>query len=85
MKKLLFTTSRGFVVFVQFMTFSPMAPQHLVGQDLLNVEVSRLHSGAPYSVGLLWASDQLVAETSTREHTTLKTDRHPCPLRDSKP
>jgi len=23
------------------------------------------HSDAPYSVGLLWASDQLVAETST--------------------
>jgi len=31
------------------------------------------------SVGLLWTSDQLVAETSTWQHTTLTTDRHPCP------
>ena len=31
----------------------------------------------PQSVGLLWTSDQLVAETSTRQHTTLTTDRHP--------
>jgi hypothetical protein len=28
-------------------------------------EVSRSHSDTPYSVGLLWTSDQLVAETST--------------------
>ena len=31
------------------------------------------------SVGLLWTSDQLVAETSTWQHTTLTTDKHPCP------
>jgi hypothetical protein len=31
------------------------------------------------SVGLLCTSDQLVAETSTWRHTTLTTDRHPCP------
>ena len=30
----------------------------------------------PYSVGLFWTSDQLVAETSTRQHTTLNTDIH---------
>ena len=29
--------------------------------------------------GLLWTSDQPVAETSTRQHTTLTTDKHPCP------
>jgi len=28
-------------------------------------------------------SDQPEAETSTREHTTLTRDRHPCPRRDS--
>jgi len=33
---------------------------------------------ASQSVGLLWTSDQLVAETSTRQHTTLTTDKHPC-------
>jgi hypothetical protein len=36
----------------------------------------------PQSVGLLWSSDQLVAETSTWQHTTLTTDRHPCPRWD---
>jgi len=29
------------------------------------------------SIGLLWTSDQPVAETSTWQHTTLTTDRHP--------
>jgi hypothetical protein len=33
----------------------------------------------PQSVGLLWTRDQLVAETSTWQHTTLTRDRHPCP------
>jgi hypothetical protein len=36
-------------------------------------EVSRSH--APQSVGLLWTSDQLVAETSTWQHTQ-QTDIH---------
>jgi hypothetical protein len=31
----------------------------------------------PQSIGLLWTSDQPVAETW--QHTTLKTDKHPCP------
>jgi hypothetical protein len=33
----------------------------------------------PHSVALLWTSDQPDAETSTWQHTTLTTDRHPCP------
>jgi hypothetical protein len=37
------------------------------------------------SVGLLWTSDQLVAETSTWQHTTLTIDKHPCPRWDSNP
>jgi hypothetical protein len=36
-----------------------------------------LDHDAPQSVGLLWTSDQLVAETSTWQHTTLTTDKHP--------
>jgi hypothetical protein len=32
------------------------------GHGLLIAEVSRSHSDAPQSVGLLWTSDQLVAE-----------------------
>jgi hypothetical protein len=39
--------------------------QSPVGQVLLIHEVSRSHNDAPQSVGLLWTSDQLVAETST--------------------
>jgi len=44
------------------------------------------HNEARQSVGLLWTSDQLVAETSTWQHTTLTTDKHhPCSRRDSNP
>jgi hypothetical protein len=39
------------------------------------------HSDTQHSAGLLWTSDQTVAETSTWRHTTLITDRHPCPRR----
>jgi len=35
------------------------------GQDLLIIETSRSHSDTPHSVGLLWTSEQPVAETST--------------------
>ena len=34
------------------------------------------HNEASQSVGLLWTSDQLVAETCTWQHTTLKTNIH---------
>jgi len=37
------------------------------------------HNEAPQSLGLLWTSDQLVAEPSTWQHITLTTDRHPRP------
>jgi len=43
------------------------------------------HSDVPQLVGFLWTSDQLVAETSTWQHTTLTIDRHPCPRSDSNP
>jgi len=46
-------------------TFFILARQPLIGHGLLIHEVSRSHSDAPQSVGLLWTSDQLVAETST--------------------
>ena len=50
-----------------------------MGQDLLTVKASLSHSDTPKSVGILWTSDQLVAETSTLQHTTLTTDKNPCP------
>jgi hypothetical protein len=37
----------------------------LVGQGHLIIEASRSDTDTPQSVGLLWTSDQLVAETST--------------------
>jgi hypothetical protein len=42
-----------------------LALQPVVGQGLLIVEASRSHSDTPHPVGLLWTSDQSVAETST--------------------
>ena len=51
--------------------------------------LSRFHyhiqQDTPDSVGLLWTNDQPDAETSTCQHTTLKRNRHPCPLRNSNP
>ena len=43
------------------------------------------HNAAAQSVELLWTSDQLVAETSTWQHTTLTRDKYPCPRWDSNP
>ena len=50
-----------------------------VGQGLLIIKDSLSHSHTPQSVGLLWTSDQPEAQASTRQHTTLTTDKHPCP------
>ena len=56
-----------------------MAPQPLVGLGSSFVEVLRSRSNTPHSVGLLWMSDQPVAETSTWQQTIFITDIHPCP------
>jgi len=58
---------------------SPVDHDHLIAED------SWSHSHTPHLVGLFWTSDQPVAETSTWQHTTLKTNRHPCPRRNSNP
>jgi hypothetical protein len=42
-----------------------MERQPLVGQGLLIIEALRSHSDTPYSVGHIWTSDQLDAETFT--------------------
>ena len=49
------------------------------GHGLLILEVSRSHTTTHQSVGLIWTGDQPVAETSTWQHTTITTDKHPCP------
>jgi hypothetical protein len=38
-----------------------------------------------HSLGLPWTRDRPAAEISTWQHTTLTTDRHPCPRRNSSP
>ena len=43
------------------------------------------HNDTQQSVGLLWTGDQLVSQTSTWQHTTLTTDKHPCFRWDSNP
>jgi hypothetical protein len=40
---------------------------------------------ATHFVGLRWTRDCSVAENCTWQHTTLTTDRHPCPRGDSNP
>jgi len=55
------------------------------GAGLLIIEASRSHSDTPHTVGLLWMSDQLDAETSTQKHTTFTRNWLPCPRRDSNP
>jgi len=50
-----------------------LARQPPVGLGLPIHEVSRSHTTTRQSVGFLWTSDQLIAETSTWQHTTLKT------------
>jgi len=55
--------------------FFPVALQPKAGHGLLIDDVSRSHTT---TVGLLWASDQGVAETSTWQHTALTIDKHPC-------
>ena len=56
---------------------------YIYGAPIL--DVSRSHNDAQQSVGLLWTSDQLVAETSTWQHTTLTTDKYPCPQWEMNP
>jgi hypothetical protein len=45
--------------------FLPRRNTTPVDQGLLIIEDSRSHSDTPHSVGLLWTSDQPVAETAT--------------------
>jgi len=51
----------------------PLAKQRVT---TLIIDASRSHSDTPHSIGLLWTSDQPVAENSTWQQTTLTTNRH---------
>ena len=71
-------TVRVFLVFLARQSPRGPGPPHSRGFQIT-------HNDAPPQVELLWMSDQLVAQTSTLQRTTLPTDRHPCPLWDSNP
>jgi hypothetical protein len=56
----------------------PKGQQPLLGQGLLIIEASRLYSDTLHSLGLVWASDQHVAETFLLYNTqhSQETDIH---------
>ena len=54
----------------------PVALPPTANHSLLSLEVSKSHNGAPQSVRLLWSNDELFAETSTWQHTTLIINIH---------
>ena len=69
-------TNRKYKNFL-FLSLVPHLESPSVGQGLLTVQALRSHSETPYSEGLLWTSDQPVAETSACKHTTPR--QKPCP------
>ena len=59
-----------YVMFYSYFVFggtAPSGPPHSRGSRIT-------HNDTPQSVGLLWTCDQLFAETSTWQHTTLTTN-----------
>ena len=54
-----------------------MAQQPPLGQSLLIIEASQLHSDTPHSVGLLWTSDQtdLTTHNTHNRQTTMPPTR----------
>ena len=77
---LLFNKHSKLYIYIYIYFFFPVALRPDAGHGFLILEVS-----TPYSVGLLWTSDQPVAQTYTLQHTTLTKDKYPCPRRDSNP
>jgi hypothetical protein len=53
-------------------TYSEPGTYLSTGQGLLIIEASQSHSDTPQSLGILWTSDQLVAETSDNTHNPHK-------------
>jgi hypothetical protein len=63
-----------------------MAQMPLVRQDLLRVEALRSHLDTSHSVGLLWTSDEPVAENSDSTQHSQEADIHaPCGIRNRSP
>ena len=64
---------------------APWRNSHQWARAFYIIEASQSDTDTPHTVGLLWTSEQPVAETSTRQHTILKTDGHPVSQLDSNP
>jgi len=64
-----------------------VAQQSNLGLGTLTVDVSRSHNWTRiHPVGLLWTSNQPIAEAATYSaHNKHTTDEHPCSQRDSNP
>jgi len=73
-KKNTFLNWKNHLVFSR--RFSPLVDLGLllIHEDFCGFQIT--HIDTPQSVGLLWTSDRLVAETSTWQQTTLTTDIH---------
>ena len=69
--------------FLSFLVW-PLLPAHCRCRGLLLHQITLTHTHT-HAVGFLWTRDRPVGETSTWQHTTLTTDRHSCPRRDSNP
>jgi hypothetical protein len=77
-----------YLLFIYLFILFSLALQSSAGYGLVHeVSWSHLitHNDAPQSIGLLRTSNQLVAETSTWQHTTHTPDKHPCPRWDLNP
>jgi len=56
-----------------------MARTLLAGQGLIT-EVSRSHSDTPHSAGIIWTSDQPIAENSSRKTDNIRDSKTSVPL-----
>jgi len=73
-----------YVVYLLSFLVGPLLSTHCVGVEGYCCTWSQSKT-LKHSVGILWTRDRPVAETSTSQHTTLTTDRHPCPRRGLSP
>ena len=80
----LFAFINYFHEYCKFWFHGARAPQWARASSLSKLH-AHTHVDTPHSVRFLWTSERPDAETSTWQHTTLTTDRHPCPRRDSNP
>ena len=79
------TVQKQYHLLVCLFVFCATAP-HWVRSSSFTMFVDLItHNDAPQAVGLLWTSEQPVAETSTWQHTTPTTDKHAYPRWYSNP